>query len=405
MLPAAAALLGLPLRPSISAAQRASAPALDEVVAFALHHNPDLQGARLRVDSATAEHRIAASYPNPTLSASPGNPSQYAVGVPVDVGPQRIYRTRAARLGRVAAALDSAEATREVVFSARQAFFDVLLADSLAGLARQQREIFRQLLAADSVRLRSGDIPVRDVARSELELARAEARRQRADAAVRAARIALQLVMGAPRPDTAFTVSGSLQYRSTSFDRDTLMALAERRRPDLQAARERVQQSATLHSLAVAQLLPVPSVGVVYQPHDPFVSGKHVALGVGVQLPIWNWYGGERQRARAGLAISEQAQRRAQLQVESDVTASADAFAAARVLAESYESGLLAKATADLDAARYAYQSGATSLVDLLSAINSYVDIRTEYFTAAHDYWVSAYALDRAVGADVVHGS
>lgn len=393
------------LAPSLCAAQQPTPPVtLDAVVAFALQHNPDLRVARLRVDSSIAERRIATSYPNPTLNATPGNPSQYGATVPLDVGPARAFRTRAARQGVSAAALDSADARRQLVFDARQGFYDLLLADALAALTRQQRSIFRDLLAADSARLSSGDIPALDVARSELELARADARVQRADASVRAARVALQVVMGVVQPDTGFTVAGSLTYRDVSVNVDSLVALARQRRPDLQAASERVTQSETLRSLATAQLLPVPDVGAVYQPAQAFASGKHVALGIGLQLPIWNLYGGERARARAGVAIAHETERKIAAQVTSDVTGAADAFVATRAFARSYEGGLLARASDNLTAAQYAYRSGATSLVDLLSAVGSYIDINTEYLTAVHDYWVSAYALDRATGADVVRG-
>ena len=52
--------------------------------------------------------------------------------------------------------------------------------------------------------------------------------------------------------------------------------------------------------------------------------------------------------------------------------------------------------------ARYAYRTGAISLLDLLDAIRAYANTRVEYNTVVHDYWVSVYAIDRAVGKDVI---
>jgi len=84
------------------------------------------------------------------------------------------------------------------------------------------------------------------------------------------------------------------------------------------------------------------------------------------------------------------------------VATALDAYRSARGLAERYGGGLLAKADSVLETARYAYSTGATSLLDLLEAIRTYADTRADYNTAVHDYWVSVYALDRAVGKDIV---
>jgi len=72
------------------------------------------------------------------------------------------------------------------------------------------------------------------------------------------------------------------------------------------------------------------------------------------------------------------------------------------VLAERYQAGLLAKSTTALESTRFAYQQGAVSLLEMLDAVRTYGDTRAEYYGAVHDAWVAAYALSRAVGADIV---
>src|SRR5689334_16353943 len=178
-----------------SAASQAP-PTLGQVLDIALLRNPDLLQARLLVDSAHGERRIAGALPNPTYTGIPGNPYQYSVSLPVDVSLERLYRTRAARRGQDVAELGLEDAIRLVAFNVRQGFYDLLLADAHQQVAREQRDILQQLLQADSVRLRAGDISERDLVRSELESARADAALTRADADVRAARLALQALMG-----------------------------------------------------------------------------------------------------------------------------------------------------------------------------------------------------------------
>jgi cobalt-zinc-cadmium efflux system outer membrane protein len=372
-------------------------PTLRHVLDVALRRNPDILAVRMRVDSAHGEQRIARAIPNPIVNSAPNQPWQYTVSLPLDVTPQRLFRTRAAARATDAAFADAADVVRQVMFSVRQAFSDVLLAELTRALADERREIFRQLLAADSVRLRAGDLPEREITKAELELARADAELLRASAQVHASRLALQLEMGIAAPDTAFTVSGDLAYHAVIIPEDSLAVLAARLRPDLVAGRERTAQSEAITHLAATAWIPTPQLTYSYQHGgqfargDLFTNGSSYALGFGFTLPLFYFNGGEREKGRAGLAAA---------QVATDIATAVDAYHSARALAERYEGGLLERARSVLESARYAYGTGAISLLELLDAIATWSDTRSAYYTALHDYWISVYAVERAVGMD-----
>jgi cobalt-zinc-cadmium efflux system outer membrane protein len=377
-------------------------PTMAEAVSYALRANPDLVTARLQVDSARGEQRIARAWPNPTVTLAPGSPYQYTVNEPIDLGPNRLYRTRAASQGAAAVELDVRNATRQVVFTARQGFLDLLLAEAVRNVAAEQDTIMRRLLQSDSLRLREGDLALKDLSTTELQYAHAEASLARAEATVRGARITLQILMGLLHPDTAFRVSGALEYGSVELPAaDSLQTIALAIRPDIAAARARIGQSQSLRSLAGSLMIPVPGLAAVYQ-SQPFQSGSNYALGLSVSVPMVYWFSGERQRASAGLQSAEVANRRIVAAAEGDVVAAADNFRAAKTLAARYASGLLEKARAALEMQRFAYEHGSASLLDLLNAISAFGDTQTDYYTAVHDYWVAAYAVDRAVGQDLV---
>ncbi len=401
------ALLAAILLPRLAAGREASAQApppapltLEQVLAVALRQSPDVLAARLREDSARAEQGIARALPNPTVGTLTGVPFQYSATQTFDLGPQRLFRTRAAARGSDAARFDLADVTRQTTFAVRQAFDDVLLAEALRDIAVERREIFRRLLAADSVRLRSGDVPERNVTTSEVRLARADADLTAAVANVHAARLALQLLMGITAPDTGFAVAGQLSYQPVAIPTDSLDAIAEAERPDLKAADARVSQSRALASLATAALVPVPEITLSYQPAAPYTTGSNWAVGIGLSVPLFYWYGGERARSAVGVRSAELERRRSRAQVANDVATALDQVRAAQGLAERYQAGLLAKAQQALEEARYAYRSGASSLLDVLDAIQTYSDTRATYYTAVHDYWVGVYALSRAAGRD-----
>src|SRR2546422_7309226 len=397
---------------SVGAARpaRAQQPAvwtLERVLAVALRQNADILTARLRVDSAHGEQQIARAIPNPVLNSAPNQPWQYTVTLPLDVTPLRFLRTRAAGRGADAARSDVADVVRQVSFAVRQAFYDLMLAERQRELAGERREIFRQLLTADSTRLRSGDIAQRDVTRAEGEYARAEADLLRAAAQRHAARLTRQLRVRDAAPDTGFAVTGELAYRPVAIPVESLSAVAASLRPDVRAAQQRVAQSEALSTLAGRLWIPLPQVTFSHSsgPFDRgelFSNGTANAVGFGFTMPFLYWNGGERERSRAGLQQAQVASRRVQAQVATDLAMALDAYRSARGLAERYEGGLLAQADSALEMARYAYRAGTASLIDLLDAIRTYADTRADYNVAVHDYWVAVYGLDRAVGKDLL---
>ncbi len=379
-----------------------SALTLDQVLAQALRENPDVRLARLRADSSHAEVRIARSYANPNIAVTPNNPWQYSVAAPFDIGPQRTYRVRTATDGAVAAGHDIRDTERQVRFAVRSAFYDLVLADTIREITREQHDIFRDLLAADSARVRAGDIPERNLVKSELELAKADADLSRAEASVRAARIALQATMGVARLDSGFRVRGSLAPSALPSLPAALTDSAVAHRPDVLAAEVRTRASEDSRRFATSLLVPVPGLLLVQQRDEPFPNGQHYAFGVSAQLPVWNWFSGERDRADASVKQSHVSEERVRIQASAEVASAFDQFRAAELLAQKLNASMLDKARAALETARFAYTAGAISYVELLDAVRTYGAIRADAAAAGHDYWVSAYAVSRALDREVV---
>ena len=374
---------------------------LSQAVATALRDNPDALIALAAIDSARGERRIAAALPNPTLSGLPNTPYQYAVSLPLDVMPSRLYRTRAASIGVKASTLDRRDMLRQLRLSVTRAFLDVLLAQERRTLATDRRAAVLQLLVADSARVRAGDAPARNLVRSEVELARADAEQARAAVDVQVARGMLQALMGIANPDTGFAAIGSLAYRALATPAESLAPLALANRADLNAAQLRLQGSRESQRLASSLVLPTPVVSYVRQYTGPFENGHFYSLGVAFDLPLLNLRGGERERAAASVAGARFAQDRVTIGVQRDVAAAEAEFRIQRALVERYESGLLRRMDDGLTAVRYAYTRGASSLLDVLDAVRSNAEVRSDYVVALHDYWVSVHALNAAVGVDV----
>jgi cobalt-zinc-cadmium efflux system outer membrane protein len=153
--------------------------------------------------------------------------------------------------------------------------------------------------------------------------------------------------------------------------------------------------------VAASLVIPTPQLSLVRQFSAPFGNGNFYALGLSFEVPVLNRYSADRERASAGATAARLSAQRAHAQVERDVLDAVTEFRAARDRAEQYCAGPVAKSAAAVDAARYAYSKGAASLLEVLDALRVDQDVQTEYVTALHDYWVSVYAVNAAVGRDV----
>ena len=374
---------------------------LAEAIRLALSRNIDVRAAQTASDSARAERRIAAAFPNPVVAGAPNTPYQYSVSLPLDMTAQRTFRGRVAALGASAADFDRSDIERQTTLAVARSFFDALLADERYHVAVQRRDALAQILRADSARYRAGDIAERNLTRGEIELARADGDIARAQLDVRLSRSALQGVVGLTPTDSTITPMGSLDYRALELPADSLIVVARVRRPDLRSARERVEQSDASRRLAESLLIPTPVLSVARQFAAPFGTGSYYSLGFAFELPSLNLYGGQRERAAAGAQAARLSELRTKTQIEREVAQAIADFRVERSLVERYQAGLLAKITDDVAAAQYAYSRGAASLLEVLDAVQTERDVRTEYMTALHDYWVSVYTVNAATGADV----
>ena len=373
----------------------------EDALAAALRANPDIRLARTVFDSSRAELRIARAYPNPVFQANPNTPFQYNVTLPIDVGPQRTFRVRAGALGARGSAADVADAERQLGVAVAHAFADVLLADAEFRVAAQRREGMFLLQQGDAARARAGDISERAVTRSEIELARADADVARAGIDRQATRLALGALMGMETPDTALAVSGSLDYHPLMLDYNALVAQALRARPDLEATRVREDQSRALLALARSAVIPIPQLTYSRQFSGPFESGHYYALGIGFEVPLANQYSGQRDRAAAGVEASSFVRRRLEAQVRRDVLDAVTNLRTQGALIERYEGGLLRKVQANVEATRYAYSKGATSLLDLMDALRTQQEVMSEYQKALHDHVVNRRVLEGRIGGPI----
>ncbi|HEY2903135.1 MAG TPA: TolC family protein, partial [Polyangia bacterium] len=177
-------------------------------------------------------------------------------------------------------------------------------------------------------------------------------------------------------------------------------ALADR--PDLRAARASRDVSEAALSAARREAFPDISLGANYTHSDFTVSGDNpntLALSLSLPLPLFDRNQANIGRARLDIVRADNDTERLRLQVQRDVGEAVRRAQRAQALLAVFEGGgMIDRADGSLKVAEKSYKAGAISLLELLEAQRTYLDIRGQYLRALHDYRQSTIDVSHAVG-------
>ncbi len=405
-------------------ADDASLPELgmDRAVAIALQRNRDVIAAKLEIRAAELDKVAASLYPNPILSLGVGNlvmgagnpqnqaPARpgvfgqpvYSVGVSevIDVWAKRSARMHAADEGIRYRRLVVEDALREIVYSVRSAFADVVREQSERDLARTIRDRYAETVRLSRSRFKAGEISDAEFRKIELEGLKYDNDVVDAEQEYDVARQRLAALLGLGT-DLPFRASFPVpRDTSTSVAKWTEDALAHR--PDILAARAARRFADASISSERREAYPDISLGVSYTHSEFLASGDNpntFGVSLAMPLPVFD-------RNQAGIGRAELEAQRAQndearlkLAVRRDVASAARRLQRARSLLGIYEAGgMIDRADKALSVAENSYKAGAISLLELLEARRTYVETRGGYLRAQHDLRQSYVDLIHAVG-------
>ena len=186
---------------------------------------------------------------------------------------------------------------------------------------------------------------------------------------------------------------------------DTLEQIVARR-PDVQSAKSSILAAEAGVDVARSSFNPSLKVGVSgsWQTYSPNQSGKTYldgALVVGVSVPIFHW----RERRHA-VSVAKQGVRQAGIALEQlyeDVSLEeADGWSALLSSYSQMQSSLknVEIASENLSISTYSYQEGQATVLDVLQAQLSWIQIYTNAITARYNYAVAWSAYRRITAAE-----
>jgi outer membrane protein TolC len=259
------------------------------------------------------------------------------------------------------------------------------------------------LVKAQRERLRAGDVGEVDVLQTQVEEQLFQNELLAAQADAENASLALSGFLGRDRGQTLLVPQGNLGLSARDFDLHSLLAGALRRRPDLIALRHARDSAQTGVRLEKANRVPDVDVGAGWTratrsdnaiaPSPEFDS---LGLSFSVPIPLWN-------RNKAAIAAArftaEQAEKQlesAELKAEVQVRQAFTTYRSAVERLSRYKGTILKDAEAVLEAKRFSYQRGQTTLLDLLDAQRTANEVRASYNDALADHAKALIELQRS---------
>jgi outer membrane protein, heavy metal efflux system len=405
-------------------AQQVSPLTWTDVRERVLAANPTLQAGQIGISESKAAEITAFLRPNPQWSVTfdqVGNTQAgnlfSASNVVTSVsylherGQKRELRQESAERATDIATSTQADVQRNLIFTARAAFIQLLQAKAFRMLAADSLASYDQVLGLSRDRLQAGDISRLDLDRLELQRVTYESDVQTADVNLRTAKIQLlRLLNDQTTPVDRFDIAGPFDFAAPEQPLDELRRLALDARPDLRAASQAIEKARADYRLAFANGSVDPTIGFdagfpavsqAFQSYQPALR-EYAGVTVGVPLRLFDRNQGEKLRTELDITRSERLADAARLQVFGDVDAAYTAVMSTVALLQPYRDRYLGDATRVRDTITFSYQRGGVSLVDFLQAQQEYRSVQVSYVNLTAAFLNAVNQLNLAIGREVV---
>jgi cobalt-zinc-cadmium efflux system outer membrane protein len=192
-----------------------------------------------------------------------------------------------------------------------------------------------------------------------------------------------------------YTIAGTFDYKPLVVTFEDLQAKALQNRPDLRAAQQGVSAANSQYALAKAN----GKQDVTLEGNYSHSSGFNTfSVSMSIPLAIFDRNQGEIARTNYAISQARYGLRGTNGQVITDVIDAYEGLQTSNRVVNLYRSGNLEISRKNRDISEYAYQRGATSLLDFLDAERTYRATQLAYRQAVAAYLLALEQLYQAVG-------
>ncbi|MBQ0150082.1 MAG: TolC family protein [Bacteroidales bacterium] len=367
---------------------------------------------KYNIDKATASVEAAKVFNDPELSVSYGNNQDWGLQMGQSVEMEMSINPDLAgvRRARIAVAQSERDLT-EASVSAYLANLRLEAAEVWAEAWRLRENYavleasvdgMEQIARSDSLRFIVGDIGRSDALQSRLEAQTMKGELLKMQAEYLNALDAVSLFCGG---EPVSSLEGDLPGVGLLPAESEIIGLAESNRADLKAAE--LSRTLSENNLKLVRASRAFELGInlgysynteVRNEIAPAPRFNGLTVGVSIPLKFSRLNKGEVHAAQSEIRQSESFLEAARQKVRSEVIQAYNSLMAANAVKEQYNKSILEDAHSILESRKAGYMKGESSLMELLSAQQTYLDIMQAYTEACCDSFVCRAQLEQASG-------
>jgi len=381
---------------------------LRDALSLTLMHNPMLASASWSVRIGEARTLQAGVFPNPEvefeveeISGSVNDPDLDASGMSVrlsqliEIGGKRFARRRVAESEGLLAGWDYETERLAVLTDATLEFIDVLAAQERLQLTQEIVSLSEKTLATVAERVNAGKVSPLEKTKADVELANINIELGKAGSELRSARKSLALTWGSAAPRFSMAV-GAMDRISEIPIFGSVQALLSQN-PDVARWAQEMEQHLAALALEKVQRVPDFTIGVGLKRFEE-TNDHALALGIGLQLPLFDRNQGSVLEARYRLAQIRHEQMGAEVRTAAALAESYETLGTARTEAICLRNEIVPGATRAFDAAQEGYKQGKFGYIEVLDAQRTLFAARSRLLNALAQYHRSMAILESLIG-------
>ena len=367
---------------------------------------------KYNIDKATASVEAAKVFNDPELSVSYGNNQDWdlqmgqSVEMEMSINPD-LTGVRKARIAIAQSEKDITEASVSAYLAnlrleAAEVWAEAWRLRENCAVLEESLNGMIQIAKSDSLRLIVGDIGRSDALQSRLEAQTMKGELRKMQTEYLNALDAVSLFCGG---EPVSSLEGNLPSIGLLPNESEIIALAESNRADLKAAELSKNLSENNMKLVRASRAFEMGINLGYSYNTevrneiaPAPRFNGLTVGVSIPLKFSSLNKGEINAAQAEIRQSEHYLEAARQKVRSEVIQAYNSLMAAITVKGQYNESILEDAHNILDSRKTGYLKGESSLMELLSAQQTYLDIMQAYTEACYYSFVCKAQLEQASG-------
>ena len=381
---------------------------IDELIGLALEKNPSVSSAISSINIAKGNLRASMAYPNPEVefsaaqgksrggegSSLTGEEFGIAVAQPLEWPLKRFYRRKAAEEGVRVTEFDGEAFRIQLIFTTKQLYYSVLLAEKDAEIARQNLDTSRTILSIIERRVELGESRELDFIKARVETLKFQRDLIRAEANLSAIKAILNRFLGNSLEKDFEVADEFTPPANIPSLREIARSVADYN-PRLRVKKAEINRAGFL--LSEQKYLRVPDI-FLQGFYDREIDKTALGGGVGISIPLWNLNQGGIQRARAEERKASFDLKLLEIEIGNRLEDEYKNYTVAFEQSKIFSSELLERAKRSLEIARFSYEQGEIELLDLLDALRTYRDTFREYYQVIYEFYISQITLEKISG-------